>query len=240
MLGALAVLVLLGVAGVMLHGTFGRLSGAEFGAALRGLGPGALLPAVALTALSLLLMTGYDALALRHVGQRLEYRRYGWPPSPRRRWATAWGLRRRGRAVRARLYTRWGVPGGDVARVVALNLVTLVLGAAVLAGGGALAAPHAVAAALGVPVPAVLAVAGVLVGLVVAHLAFAAADRARSASAASSCTARRCRWRAGRSCCRRWSGWRWPRSCTSCCPRRAGRRSCPSPSPSPPPPSRVC
>ncbi|GAB3467520.1 bifunctional lysylphosphatidylglycerol flippase/synthetase MprF [Kineococcus endophyticus] len=175
-LGALAVLVLLGVAVVMLHGTFGRLSGAEFGAALRGLGPGALLPAVALTALSLLLMTGYDALALRHVGQRLEYRRYGLAAFAATALGNGLGASAVvGAAVRARLYTRWGVPGGDVARVVALNLVTLVLGAAVLAGGGALAAPHAVAAALGVPVPAVLAVAGVLVGLVVAHLAFAAA-----------------------------------------------------------------
>lgn len=175
LLGACAVLVLLAVAGVLLHGTFGRLSGAEFGAALRGLGPGALLPAVALTVLSLLLMTGYDALALRHVGHPLPYRRYGTAAFAATALGNGLGASAVvGAAVRARLYTRWGVPGADVARVVAVNLVTLVLGAAVLAGGGALAAPHAVATALRVPVPAVLAVAGVLVGLVVAHLVLAA------------------------------------------------------------------
>ncbi|MEW1959027.1 bifunctional lysylphosphatidylglycerol flippase/synthetase MprF [Kineococcus sp. NPDC059986] len=174
LLGAGAVLVLLAVAGVMLHGTFGRLSGAEFGAALRGLGPGALLPALALTVLSLLLMTGYDALALRHVGRPLPYRCYGLAAFVATALGNGLGASAVvGAAVRARLYTRWGVPGADVARVVAVNLVTLVLGAAVLAGGGALVAPHAVATALRVPVPAVLAVAGVLVGLVVAHLVLA-------------------------------------------------------------------
>ncbi|MEZ0166040.1 bifunctional lysylphosphatidylglycerol flippase/synthetase MprF [Kineococcus sp. LSe6-4] len=175
-LGTVGLLALLVLAAVMLHRTFGRLSAAEFGAALSGLGPGALLPALALSALSLLLMTGYDALALRHVGRSLPYRRYGLAAFTATALGNGLGASALvGAAVRARLYSRWGVPAGDVARVVGVNLITLVLGAAVLAGGGALVAPHAVAAAVGVPVPAVLTVAGVLAGLVVAHLAFALA-----------------------------------------------------------------
>ncbi|MEZ0493745.1 bifunctional lysylphosphatidylglycerol flippase/synthetase MprF [Kineococcus sp. TBRC 1896] len=176
LLGAVAVPALLALAAVLLHRTFGRLSAAEFGAALGDLGPGALLPALALTALSLLLMTGYDALALRHVGRSLPYRRYGLAAFTATALGNGLGASALvGAAVRVRLYTRWGVPAADVARVVGVNLVTLVLGAAVLAGGGALVAPHAVAAAVGAPVPAVLTVAGVLAGLVVAHLAFALA-----------------------------------------------------------------
>ncbi|GAA0311957.1 bifunctional lysylphosphatidylglycerol flippase/synthetase MprF [Kineococcus aurantiacus] len=167
------------VAVAVLHRTFGHLSAADVADALRAVGPAGLLLALAATACSHLAMTGYDALALRHVGHRMPFRRYGTAAFV----ATAFGNSLGASAVvgavlRARFHTSWGVSRTDVARVVGLNLLTLTLGAAVLVGGGALLDPTGVAAALHVSPAAATTVGAVLAAGVLGYLLWTAAGPA--------------------------------------------------------------
>ncbi|WP_432503119.1 bifunctional lysylphosphatidylglycerol flippase/synthetase MprF [Kineococcus arenarius] len=176
LLAPLLVAGLLAAAAVLLHRTLRHYSWADLGGDLLALGPGVALGA---TAVSYLAMTGYDALALRYVGHPLPYRRYGLASFV----ATAFGNNLGasavvGAALRARVYSRWQVPGSAITRIVGFNAVTLALGAAVLAGGGMLHDPAGVGAALHLPRAVVLAVGSLLLASVVGYLAWAVAGRA--------------------------------------------------------------
>ncbi|WP_432545372.1 bifunctional lysylphosphatidylglycerol flippase/synthetase MprF [Kineococcus sp. SYSU DK004] len=169
---------LLVAAAVLLHRTFRDLSWEQLGADLLALGPGVVAAALATTAASYVAMTGYDALALRYVEHRLPYRRYGLASFI----ATAFGNNLGasavvGAALRARVYSGWQVPGFAITRIIGFNLVTLVLGVAVLAGGGMVHDPAGVGAALRLPAPAVAALGGVLLAAVAGYLLWAFAGR---------------------------------------------------------------
>jgi phosphatidylglycerol lysyltransferase len=85
--------------------------------------------AVALTLLSYLALTGYDALALRWVGRPLSYLRVALASFVAYVFSHNVGLSFfGGSAVRYRMLTGWGVPVADVARAVAFNVTTFWLG----------------------------------------------------------------------------------------------------------------
>ncbi|MCI2238228.1 bifunctional lysylphosphatidylglycerol flippase/synthetase MprF [Paenibacillus sp. TRM 82003] len=179
LLAPLVVVVLLAAAGALLHRTFRHLSWAELSGDLLALGPGVLLAALAATAISYLAMTGYDALALRYVGHPLPYHRYGLASFV----ATAFGNNLGasavvGAALRARVYSRWEVPASAITRIIGFNLVTLALGAAVLAGGGMVHDPVAAAEALHLPAAAVLVAGSLMLASVVGYLVQAGTGRA--------------------------------------------------------------
>ncbi|WP_432493403.1 bifunctional lysylphosphatidylglycerol flippase/synthetase MprF [Kineococcus gypseus] len=178
LLAPLLVVGLLVAALVLLHRTFREHSWAELGGDLLALGPGAVLAALAATAVSYLAMTGYDALALRYVAHPLPYRRYG----PASFVATAFGNNLGasavvGAALRARAYSSWQVPGPAITRIVGFNALTLALGAAVLAGGGMVHDPAAAGAALRLPAAATAVLGSLLLASVVAHLLWAGPGR---------------------------------------------------------------
>ncbi|NIZ93176.1 bifunctional lysylphosphatidylglycerol flippase/synthetase MprF [Kineococcus rubinsiae] len=178
LLAPLLVVGLLAAAVVLLHRTFRRHSWADLTDSLLALGPGVVLAALALTAVSYLAMTGYDALALRYVEHPLPYRRYGLASFVATAFANNLGASALvGAAVRARVYSSWQVPASVVTRIIGFNGITLALGAAVLAGGGMLHDPAAVGAALHLPVAAVLALGALLVASVLGYLAWAVAGR---------------------------------------------------------------
>ncbi|WP_432492815.1 bifunctional lysylphosphatidylglycerol flippase/synthetase MprF [Kineococcus auxinigenes] len=178
LLAPLLVAGLLAAAAVLLHRTFRHHSWAELGGDLLALGPGTALAALGATAVSYLAMTGYDALALRYVGHPLPYRRYGLASFV----ATAFGNNLGasavvGAALRARVYSSWRVPGSAITRIVGFNLVTLVLGAAVLAGGGMLHDPLKAGRALHLHGAAVLVLGSLLLVSVAGYLLWACAGR---------------------------------------------------------------
>ncbi|WP_432510365.1 bifunctional lysylphosphatidylglycerol flippase/synthetase MprF [Kineococcus sp. SYSU DK001] len=169
---------LLVAAAALLHRTFRHHPWHQLGDDLLALGPVTVAAAVAATACSYLAMTGYDAMALRHVGHRLPYRRYGFASFV----ATAFGNNLGasavvGAALRARAYATWKVPGATIARIIGFNLLTLALGAAVLAGGGMLHDPAGVGRALRLPPPVTLALGAALLAAVVAYLGWAVVTR---------------------------------------------------------------
>ncbi|WP_432524955.1 bifunctional lysylphosphatidylglycerol flippase/synthetase MprF [Kineococcus sp. SYSU DK006] len=178
LLAPLLAVGLLAAAVVLLHRTFRGYSWADLGGDLLALGPGVVLAALAATAVSYLAMTGYDALALRYVEHPLPYRRYGLASFV----ATAFGNNLGasavvGAALRARVYSSWQVPGFAITRIIGFNVVTLALGAAVLAGSGMLLDPLKAGRALHLPGAAVLVLGSLLLASVVGYLLWACAGR---------------------------------------------------------------
>ncbi len=137
---------------------------------LAAIGAGPLALAALATAASYVAMTWYDALALRYVRHPLPYRRYAAASFVATAFGNSLGASAIvGAALRARVYTAWGVPGFAITRIIGLNLVTLSLGSLLILALGALTQPDRVAAALGLPVPATLALGAVLAAAVVGY-----------------------------------------------------------------------
>jgi phosphatidylglycerol lysyltransferase len=98
--------------------------------------------AFALTVAGYVSLTGYDVLALHHIGRRLPY--------PRVALASfiAYVVSHNvgpaflgGSAVRFRMLTAWGLTAGEIVSVIAVNVVTFWLGVLFLGGAALIAAP---------------------------------------------------------------------------------------------------
>ncbi len=120
------------------------------------------LAAALVTALDYLLLSGYDLLALRYVQQRLPLGRVVFTSFVAYAFGNNVGLALLSSgSVRVRLYSQWGLPPGDIARVVAFTAVQLwagllpLLGVALLSGAGPL--PPAAARVVGVLALAIVA-----------------------------------------------------------------------------------
>ncbi|MFB9377781.1 bifunctional lysylphosphatidylglycerol flippase/synthetase MprF [Kineococcus gynurae] len=178
LLTPLLVVGMLVAAAVLLFRTFRHLSLADLGADLVALGPGVVLAALAATVASYVAMTGYDALALRYVEHPLPYRRFGLASFV----ATAFGNNLGasavvGAALRARVYSTWQVPGFAITRIIGFNLVTLTLGAAVLAGAGLVLTPERAGDALRLSPGATLGLGVVVLAAVAAYLGWTLVGR---------------------------------------------------------------
>jgi len=134
--------------------------------------------AVALTALSYLALTGYDMLGLSFAGQRLAYRRValasfvGYAASQSLGFSLLTGA-----PLRYRFYSRWGVPGLAIAKVVAFCAATLWLGLLAVGGISFVADPLATPAFLHVPVATLRPVGVLLLSLLAGYLAASLAHR---------------------------------------------------------------
>ncbi len=91
--------------------------------------------ALALTFLSYLVMTGYDALALRYVRHALPYRKFGLASFISYAFSNNMGFGMiAGGSVRYRLYSAWGLSALEITKVVAFCSLTLWLGFFTLGG----------------------------------------------------------------------------------------------------------
>ena len=106
-------------------------------AAVRAIAPIRLAAAAALTALSYVILTGYDWLALGHLGYRLPFRTVATASFASFTMSHTLGLTAlTGGSVRFRLYTRAGVRPRDIVLIVALCGWTFWLGIVLAAGAG--------------------------------------------------------------------------------------------------------
>jgi phosphatidylglycerol lysyltransferase len=104
--------------------------------AVHAIGPRNVIVALALTALSHLLLTGYDTLALRYLGREMPYRRTALASFLGYVFSHNIGLSvLGGTAPRYRLYSAWGLAPGDIALVVGFTAVTFWLGILSVVGG---------------------------------------------------------------------------------------------------------
>jgi phosphatidylglycerol lysyltransferase len=115
----------------------------ELTAAVAGLPPGAVLLALALTALNYLVLTGYDLLAVDYAGLALHRGRVALAGFLSYAISNSLGFGMlSGAAVRFRFYTRWGVGALELSRIVLFQTTTFWLGLLVLGGATLGLAPH--------------------------------------------------------------------------------------------------
>jgi phosphatidylglycerol lysyltransferase len=146
---------------------------------LNALRPASLAAALALTVCGYLVLTCYDALALRYVRRRIRARRvvfasfiaYGFSQSISLSALT-------GASIRYRFWSAWGLTGAEIARAIAFNVTTLWLGALTVGGAGLLFGPRAALIALpGSSVIAARVVGAALLLIVVGYLTWASVLR---------------------------------------------------------------
>ena len=176
-----APLVVLGVlawAVGVLHGQLRGYPWSRLGPSIAEIGTGPVLASILATCVSYLAMTGYDALALRYVEHRLPYRRFAAASFV----ATAFGNTLGasavvGAALRARVYSAWGVPAFAITRIAVFNLITLSLGCGVLAAVGMAHTPDRIGPAVHLPPSVMLGLTLALVASIAGYLLWCGAGK---------------------------------------------------------------
>ena len=127
----------------VLHQSLREVSYREVRASIHGLPASALLWAVAFTAGNYAVLCGFDLLAFRYVGKRLTEWKVmvtsfiGYAVANNVGFAIISGT-----SVRYRFYSRWGLGGADISRIVVFYTGTFWLGFLVLAGWSMAVDPH--------------------------------------------------------------------------------------------------
>jgi phosphatidylglycerol lysyltransferase len=134
--------------------------------------------AIAFTALSFLVLTGYDTLGLRYIGRPLPYRQSAFASFIGYSFSQALGFPLlTGAPLRYRLYSGWGLSFSEVRDLVTFYSATFWLGFAALAGIVFLAAPVEVPGHLRLPLAVLRPLGAVLLLVVVAYLLWCARRR---------------------------------------------------------------
>jgi uncharacterized membrane protein YbhN (UPF0104 family) len=137
-----------------------------------------LLLAVGFAASSYLCLTGFDWLAVRYVGRPLPWRKCALASfialSIGHNIGVAAALS--SGAVRYRFYSRWGLSGEDVVKVIMFCALTVGLGLMILGGAALLLSPDLASDYTRLPQSVVLAVGGTCLGLAAAYLALSYFD----------------------------------------------------------------
>jgi phosphatidylglycerol lysyltransferase len=117
-----------------LHGELARFHFADLVNYLRLFPAWKLLLAVTLTVAGYLTLTAYDVLALRYLRRDLPYRRVALAGFIGYAFSNNLNALVSGIPIRFRLYTAWGVPAGDIVRVIAFTIMGFWLGFLSLSG----------------------------------------------------------------------------------------------------------
>jgi len=168
----LFILALLIGAAALLHRELSAYHYEDVRRAVRALRGPALGWAAALTAVSYLILTGYDALALRYLGRPLAYRRTALASFLAYAFAHNLGLSVLGSAApRYRLYASWGLPAAEIGLVIGFSAATFWIGVAAVSGGALLFDAGVLAGPLHLPAAFGRAGGAILLGLALAAAA---------------------------------------------------------------------
>jgi glycosyltransferase 2 family protein len=177
-----AVFVLLGisVAGYLIYRGLSRYHFDEIVKSVRTVPAGNLAWAALFTFGSYTCLTGFEWLGIRYTGNRLPYRKVALASFVSLSLAHSIGFSGLSSgAIRYRFYTRWGLSGGDVAKLVLFSGVTVGLGLAVLGGVALLLLPAPVANLVGIGVLPLRLAGAVFLTMAFGYLALAFVARGK-------------------------------------------------------------
>jgi len=158
----------------LLHHELRNYHYADLVRVLRDLPRGPLWLAVALTAASYAVFTLYDALGVHYVRRKLSYGRIAVASLVGYGVSMALGFPLlTGAPLRYRMYSRWGLSAGEIARIIAFYSTTFWLGSLAVGGVALLVDPPPLPPQLGIDPAWVRPLGGLLLGLLVAYLALA-------------------------------------------------------------------
>jgi uncharacterized membrane protein YbhN (UPF0104 family) len=133
--GAIFALLLVSLAVFLLYRTLSRYQFEDILNSLTSIPASRIVMAGAFAAASYLCLTGFDWLALRYIGQNLQYRKVALASFCSLSLGHNIGFAALSSgAIRYRFYSRWGVSGGDVAKIILFCGVTVGLGLMMLGG----------------------------------------------------------------------------------------------------------
>ncbi|MFL5539088.1 MAG: bifunctional lysylphosphatidylglycerol flippase/synthetase MprF [Longimicrobiaceae bacterium] len=159
----------------LLHRQLRNYHYADLVRVVRNLPHGRLWLAVALTAISYAVLTLYDALGVHYVRRRLSYGRIAMASLVGYGVSMALGFPLlTGAPLRYRMYSRWGLSAGEIARIIAFYSTTFWLGSLAVGGVALLVDPPPLPPQLGIDPAWVRPIGGLLLGLVGAYLVLAA------------------------------------------------------------------
>jgi uncharacterized membrane protein YbhN (UPF0104 family) len=151
---------------------------AEIWQAVRGASAARLGLAIAFAAASYLCLTLFDTLALRYVGKRLPYRQIALASFTSLSIGHNVGVAALSSgAIRYRFYSRWGLSGEEVGKLIGFCAITVALGLAALGGAAALLRPQLTAEVTGLGAAAVLAIGAACIAAVAGWLVLAVVRR---------------------------------------------------------------
>jgi phosphatidylglycerol lysyltransferase len=169
-IGPAAGLALFGAALWSLHRELAHATYRDIAGSFLGLSAAQMAAAVALTLLSYVAQTGYDALGLRYAGAALGYARTALASFVAYAFSNTIGYSvLSGGSVRLRLYTGWGLSTLSVAQVVAFGAVTFWVGFLSVSGAVFLIEPIAIPAALHLPLSSLKPVGAAFLAIVAAY-----------------------------------------------------------------------
>lgn len=148
---------------------------------LRAIPTGAVLLALGLTVLNYAVLTLYDVLSLQYARRRLSYGKaatvaiVGYALSNNIGFSVLSGA-----AIRYRFYGRWGLSAGDITRVILFSSLCFWVGLGAVGGCLFALAPQWVSELLRLPLAMVRPLGGLSLGLIAAHLGWAALGDARA------------------------------------------------------------
>lgn len=162
----------------LLWRTLGRYDLAQLRTAVTAVPLHNLLLAAAFAAASYLCLTGFDFLATRYAGSRLPYRRVALASFTSLSLGHNIGFAALSSgAIRYRFYSRWGLDGPTVARIILFCAATVGIGLIVLAAMALLLQPELAARVTGLSHGAVLGLGAACAILALTYLALAACVR---------------------------------------------------------------
>lgn len=169
----LIALVLFVAALWVLHDALRQFHYHQIVAQLRTISISHILAAVGLTALSYLLMTGYDHLAISYIHHPLDARKVTLAAFISYAFSNTIGLSLlTSGSIRYRLYSAWGLSAEEIARIVTFTALTFWLGIGTVAAIVFIAEPMAMPVIAHVPVHSTRLVGVIFAALVVGYLVF--------------------------------------------------------------------
>ena len=143
-------IVAIGGAAILIYRGLTRYSGAEIAAAIGAIPAARVVGAFAFAAASYLCLTGFDWLAVRYAGKALAWRRTALASFVSLSIGHNIGVAALSSgAIRYRFYTRWGLDGGDVAKVIIFCGITVGIGLTTMGGVGLIFYPDRAEGLLG-------------------------------------------------------------------------------------------
>jgi len=158
----------------LLHHQLRNYHYADLVRVLRALPRSRIWMAVGLTAVSYAVLTLYDALGVRYVRRRLSYGRIAVASLVGYGVSMALGFPLlTGAPLRYRLYSRWGLSAGEIARIIAFYSTTFWLGSLAVGGVALLVDPPPLPPQLGIDPAWIRPIGGLLLGLLGTYLVLA-------------------------------------------------------------------
>jgi phosphatidylglycerol lysyltransferase len=170
--------LLLAAAFWILHRELRAYRYADLSREVRELPPARVLLALVLTALNYLVLTGYDALGMRYARHPLAYHRVIFASFICYAVSNNLGFSLlTGASLRYRLYSRWGVPIGEIAKVVGFTATTIWLGILAIGGIAFVTAPLQTPEFLRLPITTLRPLGVVMLVVLAAYVAASIAHR---------------------------------------------------------------